>query len=432
MKPLPRSRHPFPCARFSAALFFSVLGAFTSCAWATGHEKEPGPDWSQAKAVSASLRNAGGGVPTRPIAPAAMPSALSFSPSASLQAVQLRLPDGTPATFGQYLAENFVEGMVIMHRGRVVYEQYFNGMGATDTHGWASMAKSVVGVLAVQLASEHKIDLNAELGRYVPELQNTPFGKATVQQNMDMQVALAYQPGVPPDVGLFTAVGLLPKREGMPGTILEYLNTVRPAQEPHGGVFYYQNGSTEAVALALTRVTGQPLAELVSERLWRPMGAEKPAHYVVDATGAAFAAGGITSTLRDAARFAELIRTKGRIADRQVLAPAAVERVLATPSAENQQLLARAGRAGAGGTGYANFWWHPLRTPGVVLALGRYGQRIYIDPQNELTITQFGAYPDNRPRATAIGQRSAAHESALRTDDGFIALAQAVLARLQP
>lgn len=66
------------------------------------------------------------------------------------------------------------------------------------------------------------------------------------------------------------------------------------------------------------------------------------------------------------------------------------------------------------------------------MALGRIGQRIYIDPGHELTIAQFGAYPENRARATAAGQRTAAHESALRTDGGLIALAQAVLARLKP
>lgn len=395
-------RNPLPLRR--AHLVSAALIALSASAFAATGDQGTGPDWAQSQGVSQSLRNAGSGAPTTPIAPAAAPGPLPASPRApgasspsALQAAQLRLPDGTQATFGQYLAENFVEGLLIMHRGQVVYEQYFNGMKASDTHGWASMAKSVVGVLAAQLASERKIDLGAELGRYVPELRDTPFGKATVQQNLDMQVALTYQKGVPPDIGLFTAVGLLPRREGMPGTILEYLNSVGQAQEPHGSAFYYQNGSTEAVALALSRVSGQPLAELVSQRLWRPMGAQAPGRYVVDATGLAFSAGGMASTLRDAARFAELIRMKGQVAGRQVLAPEALDKVLATPPATNLQLLASAGRAGAGGTGYANFWWHPVRTPGVVMALGRYGQRLYIDPHNELSIAQFGAYPDNRP-----------------------------------
>lgn len=388
------------------------------------------PDWRLSADLSASLRNGHTRTPATPIAPAG-PNPLTVGPTARFDDLQLVLPDGSRAGFDRYLAENFVEGLIVLHRGRVVYEQYFNGLGPRDTHSWASMAKSVIGVLAVELAAEGRLQLDAPLGRYVPELAGTPFGRATVQQNLDMQVALAYRPEVPPDLGLFTAAGLLPPRPGMPTSIHEFLGTPRPVDAPHGAAFFYQNGSTEAVAWALSRVSGQPIAQLVSQRLWQPMGAEAGAFYSVDRQQTAFAAGGLSSTLRDAARFGELVRNGGRAGARQVLAPDTVRRILATPPASNQALLRAAGRAREGGTGYQNFWWYPIRATGAVLANGRFGQRILVDPRHELTVAQFGAYPDTRPRGTTAQARTDAHASVLRTDDGVVALAQAIAQRLQ-
>lgn len=286
------------------------------------------------------------------------------------------------------------------------------------------MSKSVVGLLAAQLVHEGRLDPAARLSRYVPELADTPFGKATVQQNLDMEVALAYPPQLPPDIGLFTAAGLLPAREGMPGTIYDFLKTAtRPVEAPHGSVFYYQNGATEAVAWALRRITGRSLAQLVSERIWRPMGAQDEAYYSVDTLGTEFAAGGLSSTLRDAARFGELVRNQGRVGGQQAVPREAVARILTTPSAANQERLARAGRTGYG---YGNFWWYPIDAVGALYASGRFGQRLYVDPANEITIAQFGSYADTRARSVSVDQATAAHENELRTGEGLVALTRAI------
>ena len=393
-------------------------------------QRQPRADWLSPQHLRASLRNAERSTVSVPLAAAAVPVALPAGPQLDLGTLMLRLPQGGQASFAQYLADNAVDGLIVVHRGQVVAEQYFHGMTASDTHSWASMSKSIIGLLALQLAHEGRLDLNRPLGDYVPDLAATPFGQATVQHNLDMQVALAYQPALPPDLGLFTAAGLLPPRPGMPGTIHAFLQTPRSTAQAHGSLFYYQNGATEALAWALARITGQPLASLVAERLWQPMGAELPGHYTVDAAGTTFAAGGVSSSLRDAARFGELIRMGGRAGGRQVMATEVVQQVLAAPSAMNQALVAQAGRARHGGTGYANQWWHPMAAPGAVLAAGRFGQRIYVDPANALTIAQFGAYADTRARATSGQSATRAQPVVLRTDDGMVALGRALADRL--
>lgn len=385
-------------------------------------------NWLAPENLRGALRSIRQAVPTATVRDAGVASALPAGPALALDGLVLQLPGGQTASFEQYLADNRADGLLVLHRGRVVYERYFDGMDARDAHSWASMSKSVVGLLAAQLIEEGRLDAAAPLARYVPELASTPFGQASVQQNLDMEVALAYAPGLPPDLGLFTAAGLLPARPGMPASIQAFMQTAtRPVAAPHGSQFYYQNGATEAVAWALQRITGRPLAALVSERIWRPMGAQDDAEYSVDRQGTAFAAGGLSSTLRDVARFGELVRNGGRVEGRQVVPAAAVARILQAPSVANQERLAQAGRAGLG---YANFWWRPADTAGALYASGRFGQRLYIDPAHEITIAQFGAYADARARATAANQPGAAPVSALREAGALVALARAVADRV--
>ncbi len=66
----------------------------------------------------------------------------------------------------------------------------------------ASLAKVFTGALIQSFIEEKRIDANQTAETYVKELQGTPFGKATIQQLMDMQVSVEYpthgfrQPGL--------------------------------------------------------------------------------------------------------------------------------------------------------------------------------------------------------------------------------------------
>ncbi len=443
MNPAQRMFNPFVHAPAAAPLLRALLAAGLAALAAgaqaqstegapsaTAQQRAPAQrgNWLAPENLRGALRSIRQAVPTATVRDAEVAAPLPDGAALDLDALVLQLPGGRSASLEQYLTDNRVDGLLVLHRGRVVYERYFDGMDARDAHSWASMSKSVIGLLAAQLIEDGRLDPAAPLARYVPELADTPLGQASVQQNLDMQVALAYPPQLPPDLGLFTAAGLLPARAGMPDTIQDFLRTAtRPVEAAHGSLFYYQNAATEAVAWALQRITGQPLAQLVSERIWRPMGAQDDAEYSVDRQGTAFAAGGLSSTLRDAARFGELLRNQGQVDGRQVVAAAAVARIRQAPSAANLQRLAQAGRAGLG---YANFWWHPTDTDGALYASGRFGQRLYVDPAHAITIAQFGAYADTRARAVTAGPAAAAPDDALRGTAGLVALARAVAARV--
>ncbi|CAG2142336.1 6-aminohexanoate-dimer hydrolase [Cupriavidus yeoncheonensis] len=363
--------------------------------------------------------------PTAGIRRSARPQPMPVQSVKGLDLVSFEL-DGKTIRIDEYLRQTHTDGFIVLHEGRIVYERYFDGFGVDQLHIWASMTKSLTGLLAAMLVDEGKLDPQATLSTYVPELAGTPFGDATVQQNLDMEVAVAYPEHLPPDLALFGAVGILPRREGAPDSIYAFLKVPIPAADKTGGdVWYYQNGSPEAVAWALRRITGKSWAQLVSERIWSHF-AEDDASVQIDRLGTEMASGGFSSTLRDAARFAEFVR----LAQAQRLPGHVADAVrIALQPGRNQARFAR-GNLAAGRQGYAyrDYWYQRNDGDGSVEAGGRFGQKIYINPRRALTIVKFSSNPDTAPRATSAGdnRQAAAPRRLLESSETFALAAQAI------
>lgn len=366
--------------------------------------------------------------PTAGIRHAAHPMALAGEASDGLDSVTFRM-SGNTVRVADYLRDTHTDGFIVMHQGRIVYERYFGGFGPYQPHIWASMTKSVTGLLAAMLVAEGKLDPQARLAQYVPELAGNPFGEATVQQNLDMEVPVGYPEALPPDLGLFGAVGIVPRKADAPDNIYDFLKVVHAtsgAGEAGDRVWYYQNGSPEAVAWAMRRITGKSWAQLVTERLWSRF-AEDDAYASVDRQGTEMASGGLNSTLRDAARFAEAVRRAAAGDASGGISPDAVR--IALQPARNQARFARGNTAaGRDGYGYRNYWFQRNDGDRSIEASGRFGQKIYINPARALTVVKFSASPDGAARATsAAGVHKRDDPSrALESSEPMVAAALAI------
>lgn len=375
-----------------------------------------------------SMRHAREVSPTRGIGRAATPLALTEGSEAALDQVAFSAGD-QPLTLAAYLQQTSTDGLIVLHRGKVVYERYLEGFQPGQPHIWASMTKSVTGLIAAQLIAEGALDPQRTLAHYVPELRGTPFGEATVQANLDMQVAVQYPPQMPPDLGLFAATGLIPRGEGMPGDIYSFLQQVQQASSPAGQApFFYQNGSPEALAWALRRITGLNWAQLVEQRLWSRF-AEDDAYVQVDPLGTEMASGGISCNLRDTARFAELVR---RELARDAKGDSFNQAVRSTFQPADPAVFAQ-GILGPGrpGYGYRNYWYQKNDGDGSVEASGRFGQKIFINPRREVVIVKLSATADQARRATrADGDVNAAPARVVDSPAAFNSMVDAVLAAL--
>ena len=305
------------------------------------------------------------------------------------------LGGGATLTWAQSLAANYTDGIVVLHRGRIVQERYFGALQADGTHIAHSVTKSFFGTIAAALVEEGRLDPAAPVTKYVPELKDSAFGDATVRQVMDMTTALDYsETYADPKAQVWDfarAGGILPKPADYSGprSLYEFLVTVQKSGE-HGQGFAYRSPNAEVLVWILRRATGQSAARLLQERIWQKLGAEQDAYIALDEQGNAVGSGGLNLQLRDLARFGELMRLGGRWQGQQVIPERAVADIR---NGADPEKFKSGGYPTLPGWSYRSQWWISHDAHGAFAARGVHGQGIYIDPKAEMVIARFASHP---------------------------------------
>ena len=298
-------------------------------------------------------------------------------------------------TWAQSLQANYTDGIVVLHRGHIVYERYFGALTAPQPHIAFSVTKSLFGTIAATLVEQGRLDPDAPVVAYVPELASSGLAIATVRQVMDMTTSIDYSEDyADPQAGVWDhgrSGGILarPADYAGPGSFYDFLVTLRQGGA-HGEAFAYKTANTDILGWILRRVTGQRLNDMLSERLWAPLGCEQDGRLLVDSTGTEFAGGGFNGSLRDMARFGEMMRGDGVFNGRRIVPQAVLDDIRRGADPAH---FAQAGYVNLPGASYRNQWWVAHDTHGVFMARGIHGQGIYIDPTAEMVIARFASHP---------------------------------------
>ncbi len=298
-------------------------------------------------------------------------------------------------TWEESLWENYTDGILVLHRGRVVYERYFGALTDDKKHAALSVTKSFTGTLGAVLVAEGKLDENKRVAEFIPELKDSAFGDATVRQVLDMTTALQFSEeyaNPKAEIWIYSAAGNpLPKPKGYSGPIgyYETLQTIKKAGK-HGEVFGYKTPNADVMGWLVARASGKPVSELLSELVWSKIGMEQDSYYSVDELGTPFAGGGFNAGLRDMARFGELIRNNGRWKGKQILPERAIANIA---RGGGKEAFAKSDHTELPGWSYRDMWWHTGNADGAFAARGVHGQTIYIDPKAEMVIVRFASHP---------------------------------------
>ena len=302
--------------------------------------------------------------------------------------------EGGRDTIGAFLDTSFTDGFIVLHKGTIVSETYMNGMRRRTTHLSQSVAKSVVGTVAGILNGRGELDFSAPVTHYLPELESTAYRGASVQQVMDMQSGVRFdETYTAPDSHIAkvdAASGWKDLKPGWPDTMWKLIGELTEAEAAHGESFRYRSIETDVIGFILQKISGLALAELVSRELWAPMGAEEDAYFTVDTTGYGLGDGGFNATLRDYARFAQLICGGGTAHGRQIVPWAFITGL---SDGEHAKFGAQDRLALPGGAYHNQFWIEEAGRP-VVICRGVFGQLIYIDPEREFVAVKLSSWPD--------------------------------------
>lgn len=346
------------------------------------------------------------------------PSELSWGIRDDLDAIPISMDDGTTVSLKDWRKRTSTDGLLVMHRGQIVYERY-SRMMPWERHATWSVSKSLTGLIAADLIQEGSLDANAPIAHYLPELRDSAWADATVQQTLDMTTGVGYEEAITVDkpgvVQYLVAAGLMKAPDGYSGArnMVDFLKSLHKSGE-HGRAFSYKSVDTEVVGLLLERITGKHYAQLVSERIWKPMGSVMNAYVLQDGSGTQLSGMGINGTLRDLARLAEMIRLDGRYNGRQILQPSTVAELR---KGGDPAALKAGGVDARRWTGYSyhDFWWFSHDADGTMEAKGFSGQHIHVNPAAELVIVKLSSFGPPDPFATHAQDRRA-----------FAAIAQAV------
>jgi len=358
-------------------------------------EKRPGPsDWDLAPFNRWSFLNMRSLFPTADVKSDC--SSIKPLPVAEqdLHSIQFTDQSGNKTTVSEFIDNTYTDGFMVLHRNRVITENYYNEMLSDTPHLSQSVAKSIVGSLVGILCDQGILDIEAPLIDYVPELASCGYKDANLGHALTMtsgvQFVEDYNAPHSDMTRIDIACGWRPAPEGDQQTTIRDVILSLPKIRGHGEIFSYRSVETDVVAWVIERATAKSLSELVSELIWQKIGAEHDAFFTVDKAATAVASGGFNATLRDYARFGLMMQNDGLVGDTRVVSKHWVERC----ASGNNSLYRKPYTDTCPNGAYSNFWWVDNIIKGDFMARGVFGQMIYINREAELTIIKLSTWPD--------------------------------------
>lgn len=310
----------------------------------------------------------------------------------------LALSQGEPlqvAGLPEFLEQTFTDGFLVLRGREILHEQYFNNMTPATRHLVMSVSKSLCSSVVGQYVARGVIGVDALVSQYVPELAGSSYGDATVQQVLDMTVAVQYDETYDdPKSEVQThdrVAGWRSPHAGDPSDSYAFLAGLRKSGE-HGKVFQYCSANTDVLAWILERIDGRRYPQILESGLWSQIGAEYNAFVTVDRSGFASANGGVCVTLRDLARFGRVVLDGGVGPDGATVIPpswVADTRRGGDPKAAEESM----GEGHPNGS-YRNQFWITGDERGCFYGVGIHGQYIWMDPSADVVIAKLSTLPN--------------------------------------
>jgi CubicO group peptidase (beta-lactamase class C family) len=310
-------------------------------------------------------------------------------------------PGGSRAPYlTRLMTDERVRGVLVLQDGKIRLERYVSPHSRTTRWNSFSVAKSITSTLVGAAMKDGYIrSLDDPVTRYIKELRGSAYDDVTVQQLLTMTSGVRWNEDyteVKSDVARMYAQAPDP---GFDMTT-SYVRKL-PREAPPGTKWVYKTSETNLVGVLVADATGKPLADYLSEKIWRPYGMERDAEWMVDDVGHEQGGCCLGMTLRDYGRFGQFILDGARIVGKPIVADTWL------PDATRSHVSI------APGSGYGYQWW--TRDDGTFEGRGIYGQTLHIDRARRLVIVLNSAAeePVNRAAGQARQEFIAAISAAL-------------------
>ena len=219
--------------------------------------------------------------------------------------------------------------LIVIHRGKVQLEQYWKTAAADQLTNGRAITRSVTPMLLGFAVADGKLKLDDPIGQYITEWRNDQRGQIIVRQLAQNVSGLEVTESMP-----------VTQVYGNKDLCLAYCGDVVRAAlnydrtSPPGTRFEVAQENTQLLALVIERAMNIPLQQLLSDRVWKKIGASDAAFQFDRPNGTARVMCCMRATPRDWARLGVLVMQNGRWNGQQVL-PKGWAETMATPSSRN-------------------------------------------------------------------------------------------------
>ena len=260
---------------------------------------------------------------------------------------------------------------LIIKNDSIWHESYYDGYGKDSKSNSFSMAKTVVTMAMFKAISESKIkSADQKVSDFFPEFGKGLAAKLTVGDLSSMSTGLDWGEQ-------YSSAFSITTRAYFGDHLWETMLKVPVIYEP-GTKFEYVSGATELLAMVVTKATGQTLSDYVSDKFWKPMGAENDALWQLDhPDGIEKAYCCFASNARDFARFGKLMKHNGKWNGQQLLDSTAVAKMITPKFAASPQY------------GYG-VWLNNYLGKDMYYLRGHLGQFVIVIPEDDIIIVRLG------------------------------------------
>ncbi|MGV6801195.1 MAG: serine hydrolase domain-containing protein [bacterium] len=301
---------------------------------------------------------------------------------------------GKEKTLAEFIEEANVTSFLVVKDGKVVFEEYYHGETADSHHTSWSVAKSYVATLIGIAMKEGKISsLDDTVASYAPQFKGTEYGEETLRNLLMMSSGMDFIEDYDArgsDIRkLFFDVFILNK------DVDKFISKYKKNEEP-GQRFNYQSPNSHVLSAVIRGVYDKPLSEIVSEKIYQPLGMEN-ASWLVDrnkADGKELGYCCLNTRTRDYAKFGMLYLQDGYWQGEQIL-PEGWTSFVRTPPTQSH----KPGALGSAHFGYGHHFWLPPGADGEFYASGFNGQNIWIDLNRNVVVVKTAADEQDQPRA---------------------------------
>ncbi|MDT2058382.1 MAG: serine hydrolase [Planktomarina sp.] len=288
------------------------------------------------------------------------------------------------------------DAVVVLHKDKLVHESYRNGMTSRDPHILMSVSKSMLGLVAGTLVERGELAEDDLITKHVPELENTAYVGATVRDLLDMRAGVFFDEDYLATEGpiidyRFAANWNPVPKDYAPSDLRSFMSSLTEPDGRHGGRFHYVSPNTDLLAWVFERASGMRYAELVSERLWKPLGAEASGYITVDRIGGARAAGGKCLLARDLARVGMMMANGGQRNGKQVVPASWLEDLVKNGDPQAWKDGDVNPVWGQRDIHYRSKWYVKREAEPLIFGVGIHGQFLFVDPTKKLSIAWFGS-----------------------------------------